>query len=143
VASIVGLGVACEVARRTVETESARVRALRDELWERLRARVPGLALNGHPGERLPNTLNVRFPGVSGSALLAAAPEVAASTGSACHAGEESASSILTAMGVEPSAALGSVRLSLGRTTTREDVVVAADSLAGAWRRLSSARVGA
>ncbi|HEX5744896.1 MAG TPA: cysteine desulfurase family protein [Archangium sp.] len=143
VASIVGLGVACEVALRTVETESARVRGLRDELWERLRARVPGLALNGHPVERLPNTLNVRFPGVSGTALLAAAPEVAASTGSACHAGEESASSIITAMGVEPSAALGSVRLTLGRTTTREDVVAAAEALATAWKRwVERARAG-
>jgi len=136
VASIVGLGVACEVARRTVEAEAERVRALRDELWERLRTRVPGLALNGHPRERLPNTLNVRFPGVSGSALLAATPEVAASTGSACHAGEESASSVLTAMGVEPRAALGSVRLSLGRTTTHEDVVAAAEALIKAWARL-------
>ncbi|WP_395807799.1 cysteine desulfurase family protein [Archangium minus] len=138
VASIVGLGVACEVALRTVMVEEARVRGLRDELWERLRARVPVLALNGHPEERLPNTLNVRFPGVSGSALLAAVPEVAASTGSACHAGEESASSIITAMGVDPSAALGSVRLSLGRTTTHADVVVAADALAAAWKRLSA-----
>jgi cysteine desulfurase len=74
---------------------------------------------------------------VSGSALLAATPEVAASTGSACHAGEESASSVLTAMGVEPRAALGSVRLSLGRTTTREDVVASAHALAEAWTRLS------
>ncbi|KFA92726.1 cysteine desulfurase family protein [Archangium violaceum] len=137
VASIVGLGVACEVALRTVETEAARVRGLREELWERLRARVPGLALNGHPVERLPNTLNVRFPAVRGTALLAAAPEVAASTGSACHAGEESASSIITAMGVEPSAALGSVRLSLGRTTTHEDVMAAAEALAAAWKRLA------
>jgi cysteine desulfurase len=119
-----------------VEGEAKRVRALRDELWERLRTRVPGLALNGHPEERLPNTLNVRFPGVSGSALLAATPEVAASTGSACHAGEESASSVLTAMGVEPREALGSVRLSLGRTTTHEDVVTAAEALANTWTRL-------
>lgn len=138
VASIVGLGVACEVAARTVASEAVRVRGLRDELWERLRARVPGLALNGHPVERLPNTLNVRFPGVSGSALLAATPEVAASTGSACHAGEESASSVITAMGVPPSEALGSVRLSLGRTTTHEDVVAAADALAAAWKRWAS-----
>jgi cysteine desulfurase len=137
VASLVGLGQACEVALRTVEEEAKRVRALRDELWERLRARISGLALNGHPEERLPNTLNVRFPGVSGSALLAATPEVAASTGSACHAGEESASSVLTAMGVEPGAALGSVRLSLGRTTTPEDVVAASEALANAWGRLA------
>jgi cysteine desulfurase len=140
VASLVGLGAACEVALRTVEGEAARVRGLCGELWTRLRARVPGLVLNGHPEARLPNTLNVRFPGVSGTALLAAVPEVAASTGSACHAGEESASSIITAMGVEPGAALGSVRLSLGRTTTLADVMTAADALVGAWRRLSSPR---
>jgi cysteine desulfurase len=139
VASLVGLGVACEVARRTVGEESARVRALRDALWERLKAQVPGLALNGHPEERLPNTLHVRFPGVSGSALLAATPEVAASTGSACHAGEESAPAVLTAMGVEPRAALGAVRLSLGRTTTPADVIAAAEALAAAWRRLTPA----
>jgi cysteine desulfurase len=123
-----------------VEGEAARVRTLRGELWTRLRARVPGLVLNGHPEERLPNTLHVRFPGVRGSALLAAAPAVAASTGSACHAGEESASSIITAMGVEPGAALGSVRLSLGRTTTLGDVMTAADALVGAWQRLSQPR---
>jgi cysteine desulfurase len=139
VASLVGLGVACEVARRTVVEEAARVRALREALWERLRAQVPGLALNGHPEERLPNTLHVRFPGVSGSALLAATPEVAASTGSACHAGEESAPAVLTAMGVEPRAALGAVRLSLGRTTTSADVEAAAEALAAAWRRLTPA----
>jgi len=136
VASLVGLGVACEVARRTVGEEAARVRALRDALWERLRAQVPGLALHGHPEERLPNTLHVRFPGVSGTALLAATPEVAASTGSACHAGEESAPAVLTAMGVEPRAALGAVRLSLGRTTTTEDIAAAAEALARAWRQL-------
>ena len=142
VASVVGLGVACEVARHTLEAEAVRVRALRDELWERLRALVPEVALNGHPVERLPNTLNVRFAGVSGSALLAATPEVAASTGSACHAGEESASSVLTAMGVEPTRALGSVRLSLGRTTTHADVKAAAEALAAAWRRLTAERRG-
>ncbi len=139
VAAIVGLGAACEVASRTVVEEAERVRGLRDELWERLRARIPGLELNGHPEERLPNTLNVRFPGVRGWALLEETPEVAASTGSACHAGAESPSAVLSAMGVEPKAALGSVRLSLGRTTTQEDVVVAAEALTRAWEHLRSA----
>ena len=142
VASLVGLGVACEVARHTLEAEATRVRALRDELWELLRARVPGLALHGHPEQRLPNTLNVRFPGVRGSALLEATPEVAASTGSACHAGEESASSILTAMGVESLQALGAVRLSLGRTTTSEDVRRAARALVASWERLGAGTRG-
>jgi cysteine desulfurase len=134
VASIVGLGVACDRAARDLESEAARQRALRDELWERLRAAVPGLALNGHPTERLPNTLNVRFPGVPGTALLEGAPGVAASTGSACHAGHEQASAIIVAMGVDPRDALGSVRLTLGRGTGREDVERAARVLAASWR---------
>jgi cysteine desulfurase len=140
VASIVGLGVACEVARRDLDAVAARVRALRDRLWGLLRQRVPGLALNGDVEARLPNTLNVRFPGVSGTVLLAATPEVAASTGSACHAGHETASSVILAMGVPASEAVGSVRLTLGRTTTEAEVERAAASLAQAWESLSRPR---
>jgi cysteine desulfurase len=136
VASIVGLGAACERAARDLDAEAARVRALRDELLERLRAAVPGLALNGHPTERLPNTLNVRFPGVSGTAVLEGASLVAASTGSACHAGHEEAPAVIVAMGVAPQEALGSVRLSLGRATTGADVEQAAVALAASWRVL-------
>ncbi len=122
VASIVGLGVACEIAARDLETEATRVRALRDALWSQLAAAIPGLALNGHPELRLPNTLSVRFPDISGTALLAGAPEVAASTGSACHDGHDVASAVILAMGVDPVAALGSVRLTLGRGTTAADI---------------------
>ncbi len=141
VASIVGLGVACEVAERTLEVTAAAASALRDRLWERLREAVPGLALNGHPTERLPNTLNVRFPGVSGSALLAAVPEVAASTGSACHAEGESASAVILAMGVAPRDALGSVRLTTGRRNDAAQIDRAADLLATAWRSLRQLNV--
>jgi cysteine desulfurase len=133
VASIVALGAACEGALRTLEEEALRVRGLRDSLWEQLAAQVPGLSLNGHPEARLPNTLNVRFPGAAGSAVLVGAPSVAASTGSACHEGGERASAVLLAMGIEPEAALGSVRLSLGRQTTAEHVADAAAALARAW----------
>jgi cysteine desulfurase len=129
VASIVGLGVACEAVGRDLDAASARMTALRDELWSRLSAAVPGLKLNGHPELRLPNTLNVRFPGVSGEAVLAGAPVVAASTGSACHEGHEQASAVILAMGVDPVDALGSVRLTLGRSTTREEVARAAQAL--------------
>ena len=137
VASIVGLGVACERARLDLASESARVRALRDSLWDELRAAIPGLALNGHAAERLPNTLSVRFPGVSGSALLEATPSVAASTGSACHAGEEQAPPIVVAMNVSAREALGTVRLTLGRGTTEEEIRSAARGLAEAWRALA------
>jgi cysteine desulfurase len=135
---IVGLSKACEVAARDIEKEGARLRALRDELWELLRAEVPGLRLNGHPTERLPNTLNVLFPGVSGNAVLAATPEVAASTGSACHEGAENPSAVLLAMGLQASIALGAVRLSLGRGTARHQVSEAARALGRAWKEVST-----
>ena len=136
VASIVGLGAACEAVRRDLKTASARMRALRDGLWERLAAGIPGLALNGHRELRLPNTLNVRFPRASGNAVLAGAPEIAASTGSACHEGGESASAVILAMGVAPEQAGGSVRLTLGRGTTEDEVARAAEALIRSWREM-------
>ncbi len=134
VASIVALGQACALARRDLDHEGARQRGLRDELWESLRAAIPGIRLNGDPARRLPNTLNVAFPGVRGSAVLAAAPEIAASTGSACHEGGETASAVLLAMGVDSETALGAVRLSLGRGSTREAIGIAARALVRAFR---------
>jgi len=136
VAAIVGLGVACAMARHDGELVEARTRQLRDALEERLAAQVPGLALHGHRTLRLPNTLSVRFPRVLGTALLAESPDIAASTGSACHAGHTTPSAVILAMGVPGDEALGTVRLTLGRGTTAEDVVHAADSLVEAWRRL-------
>jgi cysteine desulfurase len=136
VASIVGLGAACELVGRDLEATAARMTALRDALWDGLAKVVPGLALNGHRTARLPNTLNVRFPGVKGDAVLAGAPEIAASTGSACHDGHDTASGVILAMGVEPEAALGSVRLTLGRATTEADVRIAVEALARSWRKL-------
>jgi cysteine desulfurase len=139
VASIVGLGVACELVTRDLETTAARMQTLRDLLWSHLAAGVPGVALNGHRELRLPNTLNVRFPRASGTAVLEGAPEVAASTGSACHEGHESASAVILAMGVPPEDAVGSVRLTLGRGTTEDDVVRAAEALVRSWTRLTRA----
>jgi len=136
VASIVGFGAACAIAQHDLDKESVRVRALRDRLWEQLAQAIPDLALNGNPDNRLPNTLNVRFPGVSGETLLTATPEIAASTGSACHEGGESASAVLLAMGVPAEAALGSVRLTLGRATSESAVDRAAAALARAWQAL-------
>ncbi len=136
VASIVGLGKACVVARRDLSEESARIKGLRDHLWGRLADQIPGLALNGHPVDRLPNTLNVRFPGVSGNAILAACTAIAASTGSACHEAGASASAVILAMGVSEEEAMGSVRLTLGRANSRDDIDRAADELIKAWQRL-------
>lgn len=141
VALIVALGVACQLAGRRLSEDGARLSAVRDRLWSGLQAGVPGVRLNGHPVDRLPNTLNVSFPGVRGSAVLDnAASVVAASTGSACHEGDESPSAVLTAMGCNPEEALGAVRLSVGRLTTEAAVDAAAGALVEAWRR-ASARV--
>ena len=139
VAFIVGLGVACELVGRDFEATAARMRALRDLLGDRLAAGVPGLTVNGHRELRLPNTLNVRFPRASGIAVLEGAPDLAASTGSACHEGQESASAVILAMGVPPPEALGSVRLTVGRGTTEEEVVRASEALTRSWRRLVAA----
>jgi cysteine desulfurase len=139
VASLVGFGVACEVAAKELDAAAARSLALRGRLWGLLREAIPGVALNGHPIERLPNTLSVRFPRVSGNALLAAAPDVAASTGSACHAGVEAAPGAIVAMGVPASEAIGTVRLTTGRHNSEADIVRAADALIAAWRSLVTA----
>lgn len=136
VASNVGLGEACRLAQSELSKSATRMAALRDELWERLAAGIQGLAQNGIPQSRLPNTLNVRMPGVSGREVLLAAPQIAASTGSACHDGREEASSVILAMGVPAADALGSVRLSLGHGTRPADVSQAAESLIEAYRRL-------
>ncbi len=139
---IVGLGKACQVAERTTGEYVPRMRSLRDRLHELLAQRIPGLALNGHPTDRLPNTLNLSFPGVDGEELLAATPQVAASTGSACHAGRTEPSGVLTAMGLPRDRALGAVRLSLGKFTTADEVERAAEALAESWRRLAGGEGG-
>jgi cysteine desulfurase len=138
VACIAGLGEACLVARRDLASESRRVSGLRDRLWDRLTDQISGLALNGHPVDRLPNTLNVRFPGVSGNALLTACTAIAASTGSACHEGGASASAVILAMGIPEDEAAGSVRLTLGRANDQDDIDRAAEKLIEAWRLLSA-----
>ena len=134
VAGIVALGEACRLAGIALETGSDHMAALSAELLSRLQAEVQGLLLVGHDAERLPNTINVLFPHVSGRLLLEGCPRVLASTGSACHADREDPSAILLALGIPRDVALGAVRLSLGRKTTREDVEAAASSLASAWR---------
>jgi cysteine desulfurase len=136
---IVGLGEAARLARQRLSEASQTLRRLRDHLHTRLAAGVPDLVLNGHPGERLPNTLNVSFPGVSGRALLReAGAAVAASTGAACHSGVTQASGVLGAMGLSVERAAGAVRLSVGIYTRGEDIERAGDALVRAWARLAS-----
>lgn len=121
VLEIVGLGAACDLAQRWIE--DTRIATLRDDMWSKLRMRFGDrIVLNGHPELRLPNTLNVAFVGKVGSEILARMPSIAASTGSACHAGSMLISPVLAAMGVPHEVAIGSVRFSLGRDTARSEI---------------------
>ncbi|GLV78312.1 cysteine desulfurase family protein [Streptomyces hygroscopicus] len=131
VALAVALGTAARLAAAELaDGATARLAALRDDLHQRLTDGLPGrVHLNGPEKNRLPNTLNVSVDGVLGHGLLAAADQIAASTGSACHSGTHTPSPVLSAMGLDPARALGALRLSLGRWTTPGDIKTAAAAL--------------
>lgn len=120
---VVALGKACELAAAELDSRQAHLVKLRDYFHDGLK-RLFGasLHLNGHPTERLPNTLNLGFEGRIGSDVLAALGEVAASTGSACHAGSHEMSPVLKAMSIPERIGLGAVRFSLGQETTAEEI---------------------
>jgi cysteine desulfurase len=133
---IVGLGQACKIARASLPEATERLGLLRDRLWDRLQAALGNrVVLNGHPSQRLPNTLNVNFVGQIGAELLAKVPEIAASTGSACHEGKVTLSPVLRALGVAPELGRGAVRLTVGRFTTENEIDLAADALIRAATR--------
>src|SRR5262245_53134156 len=126
---LVGLGEACRIARQGLPQATERLRQLRDRLWQRLRDGLgERVILNGHPERRLPNTLNVNFAGHIGAELLESVPEVAASTGSACHEGQVMQSPVLCAMRIPPELGRGAVRLTVGRFTTEDEVDRAAEA---------------
>ena len=142
VPGIVGFGRAASLAAEALQGESERIAGLRDTLWDRLVAGFPEARLNGHPEARLPNTLNVSFPGVGAGELLAAMPDVAASAGSACASASPEPSPVLRAMGVDEELALSAVRFSLGRFTTSGEVEAAAGHISRAVREIRVAVPG-
>jgi len=118
---IVGLGKACEVAKRSVDDD--RICTMRDRFWKLLQDNFgEKVVLNGHPLHRLPNTLNVSFVGKAGGEILSRLDGVAASTGAACHSGSVELSPVLKAMGISPEVGMGAIRFSLGRTTTIQEL---------------------
>ncbi|MFC5834827.1 cysteine desulfurase family protein [Nonomuraea insulae] len=131
IALAVALGAAAGLAAHDLATGApARLSRLRDDLHRRLAAALQDrVHLNGAAGRRLPNTLNISIDGVRGFDLLAAAPAVAASTGSACHSGTHTPSPVLSAMGQGTGRALSAVRLSLGRWSTETGIATAAAAL--------------
>ncbi|SDM04928.1 cysteine desulfurase [Geoalkalibacter ferrihydriticus] len=124
VAGIVGLGLACELAGQGLEESAARIKALRDKLERGILENIPDVKLNGHPTQRLPNTLNVSFAYIEGESLLLNfdMKGVAASSGSACTSGSLEPSHVMGAMGVDVALAHSSTRFSLGPDSSEEDV---------------------
>jgi cysteine desulfurase len=129
VLEIVALGAACELAGSRMDV--AAMRDLRDALWRQLCERFGDqVTLNGHPSQRLPNTLNVCFHNHCGHEILSRIPQLAASTGSACHDGNYKLSAVLKAMGVPESIGLGAIRFSLGRRSNSDEVAFVVEQLA-------------
>lgn len=138
VPGIVGLAAALRLACQEMKDEGARMRRLRDLLEQSITERIPDVHVNGHPDKRLAHISNVSFAGLDGEALLLALDMqgIAVSTGSACTAGSTEPSHVLRAMGVDPLWARGSIRFSLGRDTTEEDIRFLIEVLATAVSRL-------
>ncbi len=131
VASIIGLGRACELAAQSLPEENTRVKALRDKLEKGLLAAIPKSMLNGHPEKRLPNTSNISFEFVEGEAILLHMNQynICASSGSACTSGSLEPSHVMRAMGVPFTAAHGSIRFSLSIYNTEEEVDLVLDKM--------------
>jgi cysteine desulfurase len=129
VAAIAGLGKACELAAASLASEAARLEALRDSFEAAICARVPCAMVNGRGAARLPGTSNISFAGLDGEALVINLDllGVAASTGAACATGSREPSHVLLAMGRSPEQARSSVRFSLGRTSTAEEIARAVE----------------
>jgi cysteine desulfurase len=131
VLQIIALGAACDLVSDKIDV--AAIRELRDHLWRLLSDRFgKRVVLNGHPEDRLPNTLNISFINCYGHEILSRLADVAASTGSACHEGVHQLSPVLRAMNVPESIGLGAIRFSLGRKSTREEVEVVVEQLSQA-----------
>jgi cysteine desulfurase len=138
VAAIAGMGMASEIALREMKEDEKRIKPLRNRLWERLSSEIDGMKLNGDIDKTLWNTLNVFIDGVSGDSLSMALDleGVAVSTGSACSEGKVDPSHVLTAMGLSRADASSSVRLSLGRFTTAEEINAVAEIVPAAVERI-------
>lgn len=131
---VVGLGEAARIAAAEGLLDSGRIAGQRQVLWQALRARVPGIRINGHAERRVAGNLNITFPGgVDAQALMAAAPGLCLSTGSACSSAEVEPSHVLRAIGLDDAAARATLRLGLGRFTSPAEAAQAAELLAEAW----------
>jgi cysteine desulfurase NifS len=138
VLAIVGLGKACEIAQRDLQENMEYFKKIRDRLHKGITAQIEDVKLNGHPEQRLPNTLNLSFRAIEANTLLSELTEVAASAGAACHSGDIDVSAVLTAMKVPVEYAMGTIRLSTGRMTTEAEVDAALAKIVTLVKRLHS-----
>lgn len=138
VASIIGLGVACELAQKAIEDENTRVKNLRDKLENALLEKITNVRVNGHREKRLPNTSNISFEFVEGEAILLMLDEkgIAASSGSACTSGSLTPSHVLRAMGIPFTYLQGSIRFSLSRYNDEKDIDLIIEHLPPIIKRL-------
>ena len=135
---IVGLGKACEIARRKLSKNYEHMKKMRDRLWNGLVNKIPDVRLNGHPEKRLPNTLNVSFLNMNEYFQHSLFLEIAASAGAACHSNSTSFSYVLEAMNVPVEYAMGTIRFSTGRMTTKNEIDIAINKLV----EIYSAQIG-
>ena len=134
--AIVGFGLAAELAMKEQASDAARIEQLAGELLNEIEARIPDVQLNGGKADRLANTLNLRFIGADAEAVMAWMPDVLVSAGSACQSAVSTPSHVLTAMGMSTVAASESIRISLGRPTTSEEIRSAASAIVDAVTRV-------
>jgi|Deesub1362A_J573_1020465.scaffolds.fasta_scaffold00275_3 cysteine desulfurase len=141
VPAIAGMGKACEIAKRDIKARTAHLTHLKNLLLDELQKNIEGIRINGNPELCLPNTLNVCISGIDAVDLVEALKDkVAISAGSACHAGVKSPSQVLKAMGLTDEDAMSSIRISLGKDNTEEDIRTAVKILSDAIPQLDRAR---
>jgi len=137
VLEIVGLGTAAKIFHQNETKIISELTMYGDQFWNKLKSELPEIQLNGPHDNRLPNTINVYFSGIDANTLLDNLPDIAASAGAACHADSVEPSHVLKAMGFRDERILGSIRFSVGRTTTAEDIDLAVLKIAESYRHLS------
>ncbi|HUZ62811.1 MAG TPA: aminotransferase class V-fold PLP-dependent enzyme [Acetobacteraceae bacterium] len=135
----VGLGEACRIALAEMGAEAERIAALADRLMAGLAARIPGIAVNGSRSRRIPGNLNLTFPARTAAELMAAAPDLCVSTGSACTSAAIEPSYVLRALGLPDAAAARTLRIGIGRFTSAADIDFAAAALAAAHGSVAAA----
>ncbi len=137
VIGIVGLGKACQIAKRDLEKNIRQMQKTRDRLEKGLKSSLPEVVINGHPDKRLPNTLNLSFPGLEANRILEEIGlEVAASAGAACHSDKVIISHVLEAMDLPEELAKGSLRFTTGRMTTEQEIDTALAKIVSAVNKL-------